>query len=95
LLVVSYFCQGHSSFWPSFHTLPWYTRSLLDERFFAVVFAGVDSPGVVVLVVAAAVVGGTVFPAASKASAEAIYLACCFFNFAAAFLAFFSCSLFQ
>jgi hypothetical protein len=60
-----------------------------------VVFAGVGSPGVVVPVVAAAVVGGTVFPAASKASAKAFSFACCFFNFAAAFLAFFSCSLFQ
>jgi hypothetical protein len=60
-----------------------------------VVFAGVGSTGVAVPVFAAAVVGGTVFPAASKASAEAISLACCFFNFAAAFLPFFSCSLFQ
>jgi hypothetical protein len=54
-----------------------------------VVFAGVGSPGVALPVVAVDVVGGTVFPAASKASAEAISLACCFFNFAAAFLAFF------
>jgi hypothetical protein len=60
-----------------------------------VVFAGVGSPAVAVPVVAAAVVGGTVFPGERKASAEACYLACCFFNFAAAFLAFFSCSLFQ
>jgi hypothetical protein len=58
------------------------------------VFTGVGSPAVVVPVVAAAVCG-TVFPAASKASAEAFSFACYFFNFAAAFLAIFSCSLFQ